>query len=203
MNIRRIGSGIVGVALLGAGVAVAQTTRPSPRVALSTRPAAAAPATSATSPATRQAGGRGMSADQMLGQMLRPPQPATGGPRVLQPINDAPAMDINSGRNAVQPGAPLVAVLREGTFLPERTGRLTRSPDGAQAEFTFDADGRALRDPPLVILPSLKLVAMENAVSGSNRDLKFRVSGTITEYRGRNYILLEKVVVIPEAGQQF
>ena len=42
-----------------------------------------------------------------------------------------------------------------------------------------------------------------NAVSGASRDLKFRVSGTITEYRGRNYILLEKIVVIPDASQQF
>lgn len=203
MDIRRIGSGIVAVTTLGVGMAVAQTTRAPARAAPSTRPAATSPATSATSPTSRPANVREMSADQVLGQMLRPPQPASGGPRVLQPLNTAPLPDRTTGPYAVQPGAPLVAVLREGTFLPERTGRLTRSPDGTQAEFTFDADGRALRDPPLVILPSLKLVAMENAVSGSNRDLKFRVSGTITEYRGRNYILLEKVVVIPEAGQQF
>ena len=146
-----------------------------------------------------------MSADQMLGQMLRPPGGGAGGggTRVLQPQNDPPAVDRTSGGGAVLPGAPQVAVMREGTFLPERVGRLTRSPDGSQAEFTFDSDGRALRDPPLVILPSLKLMAMENAVAGSSRDLKFRISGTITEYRGRNYILLEKVVVIPDPAQQF
>jgi hypothetical protein len=44
---------------------------------------------------------------------------------------------------------------------------------------------------------------MEDAVRSSSRDLRFRVTGMITEYRGRNYILLEKVTVIPDATQQF
>ena len=45
---------------------------------------------------------------------------------------------------------------------------------------------------------------IENAITGSNRgDLRFRVSGTITEFRGRNYVLLEKVTVEPELRQPF
>ena len=85
----------------------------------------------------------------------------------------------------------------------DRTGRLTRSPDGQLMEFTFDSDGQSLQDPPMVILPNLKLMAMENAVSGSSRDLRFRITGQVTEYKGRNYILLEKVVVVPDVTQQF
>lgn len=204
MDIRRIGTGIGCVVALGVGAAaLAQSTGPAGRAPASNAPTK--PATSSatsTSPATRPASPRELSGDQMLGQMLRPP-PKPGGPKVLQPMTDPPAADRTSGAGAVMPGAPQVAVMREGTFLPERTGRLTRSPDGSQAEFTLDADGRALRDPPLVILPSLKLMAMENAVNSSNRDLKFRVSGTITEYRGRNYILLDKVFVMPDVQQQF
>ncbi|MGH7214409.1 MAG: hypothetical protein ACREIT_06570, partial [Tepidisphaeraceae bacterium] len=95
------------------------------------------------------------------------------------------------------------AVMREGTFLVDRTGRLTRSADGQQMEFTFDADGKSLRDPPVIILPNLKLMAMEDAVSGSSRDLRFRITGVVTEYRGRNYVMLEKVVVVPDVTQQF
>jgi hypothetical protein len=60
-----------------------------------------------------------------------------------------------------------------------------------------------MKDPPLVVLPNLKLMAMENAVTGSSRDLRFRISGTVTEYKGRNYILLDKVVVVPDLDQQF
>jgi hypothetical protein len=70
-------------------------------------------------------------------------------------------------------------------------------------EFSFEADGETLRDPPLIVLPNLKLMAMENAVQASRRDLRFRITGMVTEYRGRNYILLEKVVVVPDTVQQF
>jgi hypothetical protein len=102
------------------------------------------------------------------------------------------------------PAAPVVTVLREGTFLVDRVGRLSRSKDGSQAEFAFDSDGTALQDPPVVIIPNLKLQQMEDAVGGNTiRDLRFRVSGMVTEYRGRNYILLEKVVVVPDILEKF
>ncbi len=94
-------------------------------------------------------------------------------------------------------------MLREGSYLVDRVGRLNRTSDGSQAEFTFDSDGKTMKDPPVLILPNLKLMAMENAVTSANRDLRFRVTGMVTEYRGRNYVLLEKVVVVPDPTQQF
>ncbi len=141
-------------------------------------------------------------ADQLLSRMLQPAS-GNGNPSPLQPIAHPPAADATSGSGAVAPGAPTVTVMREGSFIVDRTGRLTRSADGQQMEFTFDADGVALKDPPLVILPNLKLMTMENAVSSSNKDLRFRVTGMVTEYRGRNYLLLDKAVVIPDVVQQF
>jgi hypothetical protein len=60
-----------------------------------------------------------------------------------------------------------------------------------------------MQDPPVVILPNLKLMGMEQAVKNSSRDLKFSITGMVTEYNGRNYVLLEKVVVVPDAQQQF
>jgi hypothetical protein len=44
---------------------------------------------------------------------------------------------------------------------------------------------------------------METAVSEGAKDIRFKVTGLVTEYKGRNYILLEKVVVVPDAVQQF
>jgi hypothetical protein len=173
------------VALSSAAPAAPQ--QPKPTTQPTTRPT--------TSPA------RALTADEMLSQMLRPPPSATGE-RVLQAPADPPLLDKRSGKGAVIPNAPAVSVMREGTFLVDRTGRLTKAADGT-AEFSFESDGRALRDPPVVILPSLKLVAMEEAVKGANRDLRFRISGMVTEYRGRNYVLLEKVLVVPEVTQQF
>lgn len=140
-------------------------------------------------------------ADQVLDQMLRPPP--GGAVQSLQPVPNPPASDKTSGPAAVAPAAPALTVLREGTFLVDRVGRLTRSADGQSWEFTFESDGRAMQDPPVIILPNLKLMAMEQAVKSSNRDLRFRITGMVTEYNSRNYVLLEKVVVVPETTSQF
>lgn len=162
---------ILSLLSLCAASGMAQTTRPATR-----------PATTAPSP------------EQMFNKMLKP---ARSTERTLVPSPGPPATDKTSGAGAVAPGAPAVTVLREGTYLVDRTGRLSHSADGQQAEFIFDSDGQALRDPPVILLPNLKLMTMENAVSAS-RDMRFRITGMVTEYRGRNYVLLDKVVVVEE-----
>jgi hypothetical protein len=138
-------------------------------------------------------------AEQMMNQMLE----SGGGAKALPSATKGSMVDGTTGKDAVAPGAPTMNVLREGTFIVKRVGRLTRSADGQQMEFTFDADRKAMKDPPVVILPNLKLMQMENAIAGSSRDLRFRVSGVVTEYRGRNYVLLDQVVVVPDVDQQF
>ncbi len=114
-----------------------------------------------------------------------------------------PGVDISSGKAAVAPGAPTLTLVREGTHLINRSGRLNHSPDGQQAIFTFDADGKTMADPPMIIVPNLKLQSMEAAVTNKSADIHFRVSGTVTEYKGRNYILLDKAVVMADVEQQF
>lgn len=152
----------------------------------------------AAGPATQPS--KPIPADQMLSRMLRPQTDPT---KPLAPTTAPPSIDKTSGSGAIAPGAPAQTVMREGSYLVDRIGRMTRSADGQQLEFTFDADGKALKDPPVVLLPNLKLMAMETAVKGSTRDLRFRITGVVTEYNGRNYVLLEKVVVVTDAGQQF
>jgi len=159
-----------------------------------------APATAPATAPTTEPAARSLTAEQMFSRMLRP-SPSVARP--LQPTPDGPAPDKTSGVGAVAPGAPTLNVLREGTYLVDRVGRLNRTSDGSQAEFTFDSDGKTMKDPPVLILPNLKLMSMENAVSSANRDLRFRITGMVTEYRGRNYVLLEKVVVVPDPTQQF
>jgi hypothetical protein len=138
-------------------------------------------------------------ADQMLNQMLE----SGPGAKALPSAVKAPMTDGTTGKAAVAPGAPTLNVMREGTFIVKRVGRLTHSADGQQMEITFDADRKTMKDPPVVILPNLKLMQMENAIAGSSRDLRFRVSGVVTEYKGRNYVLLDQVVVVPDIDQQF
>jgi hypothetical protein len=154
-----------------------------------------------TTQPTTEPSNRTKSADQLLSQLLRPGNPSAARP--LQAIPDGQGFDAGSGRGSVAPNAPTLHLLREGTYLVDRVGRLNRTDDGTAAQLTFDSDGKAMQDPPVLILPNLKLMAMENAVSSTNRDLRFRITGVVTEYRGHNYVLLEKVVVVPDATQQF
>jgi hypothetical protein len=159
-------------------------------LAQTTQPTSSASTTTAVAP----------TAEQVRNQLLAPP---ADDARQLPPATAGPMTDATSGRGAVAPASPTINTLREGTFIVNRVGRLKRSADGQQQEFAFDADGKTMRDAPVVILPNLKLMQMENAVTASSRDLRFRVSGVVTEYKGRNYVLLDKVVVVPDVDQQF
>jgi hypothetical protein len=195
---------LAAIALAGAGwmtLAHGADEHASPPAKPATKPKTAAdkPASPTTKPSKE------LSADEMLNQMLKSPD-KSGGARPLAPLPEAKdgGPDKTSGKGAVAPSAPVVNVLREGTFLVDRLGRLSRSKDGSQAEFVFESDGTSLQDPPVLILPNLKLMQMEDATTGNSiRDLRFRVSGTVTEYRGRNYILMDKVVVVPEILDRF
>jgi hypothetical protein len=174
------------IILLGASVLLADPTSP-------------APAGAASRPSDSSATTQPLSPDQMLSQMLKP----TGREGRPLPPPEAPAIDRKSGSGALAPAAQSQTVLREGTDIVNRIGRLQKSADGQQPEFLFDSDGKALRDPPMVLLPNLKLMAIETATMGQSRELRFRVSGVVTEYHGRNYLLLDKAVVVEEAHDQF
>ena len=177
----------------------AQTTRPATADAPAANEPAAVPAAAQSGSTTRP---NGKSAEEMLNQLLKP----TGeSAKPLAPTT-APAggtVDATSGAAAVAPGAPVVTVMREGTDLVNRVGRLTRSADGNGWEFTFESDGRTMLDPPVIILPNLTLMLMENNAAGASRDVRFRITGEVTEYRGRNYVLLRKASVVSDAEKQF
>lgn len=185
--------GITGV-VLAAGLSMLTLGAGAPAPA--TRPAAAG---AAAAPATRPAADPASSSpDLMLKQLLsgNRPKPA------LEPVEFERERRPDAATRPVAPpragDAESFAVIREGTYLVDRVGRLTRTPEGQQ-ELTLEADGSGLKDPPLILLPNQKLMLMERYVRNSSRDLKFRITGMVTEYHGRNYILLEKMVVV-DAG---
>jgi pyruvate/2-oxoglutarate dehydrogenase complex dihydrolipoamide acyltransferase (E2) component len=158
---------------------------------------ATAPAT-APAPASRPASQP--SPDAVLGEMLKPRR--TGTERELNPT-EPPAVDKTTGPGSVAPRAPVLTVLREGTPIVNRVGRVNIGADGAPSEFVFESDGQALRDPPMLLIPNLRLVLMEDTARNNTREPRFRVSGVVTEYRGRNYLLLDKVTVTSQATQQY
>jgi hypothetical protein len=169
--------------LLSASVGYAQTTRPDDSA-------------STTAPAPQQP----PSADQLLNQMLQ--STANDKSTAIAP-QAAPVQKTATLSSAIAPGGAVIGLLREGSDVVDRVGRLQKSPDGLQQDFVFESDGKTLGDPPMGILPNLKLMQMEEASNTVSRDLRFRITGTVTEYRGRNYILLEKVVVVPDKNQDF
>ena len=157
-------------------------------------------------PATRPSGAttapndmRFMSSDQVFDQMLKP---TTRPSKQLAPLPEQPVRDVKSSSGAVKPNAPPVVLMREGTMIVDRLGRISHTENG-QAEFTFESDGKALRDPPMLLMPNLMLNQIEDQITAWNRDLKLRVTGVVYEYKGRNYLLLEKVIVPLDVTQQF
>lgn len=148
-------------------------------------------------PTTRPAtDGGGVDAEKMLDQLLRT---QAGGAKPIQPMApETDKIDVGSSKNAVAPKAPSVALKREGDIISRRDGRVQRTADDQGWEFHFESDGKSLQDPPMLLLPNLRLTMIENSLHDSNRDLRFTVTGTITEYHGRNYLLVEKFTVVPD-----
>ena len=138
-----------------------------------------------------------VSADQMLSDMLT----ADNRDPDLPPAVPAAETDVVTGSGSLAPQAPVLTVLRERSQIFDRIARLSHSPDGQHEQLTLDSDGTTMEDPPLLVLPNLKLAALEGA--SADRNARFRVTGSITEYRGRNYILLQKVVVMADSDRQF
>ena len=187
-----------GAPSVGAGAAVVgSTTQPVGAAATQPINISATQPLVTTPPSTTRPTNR--SAEETLRQMLQPQGEAA---RPLQPIPDAPpAVDATSGDAAVAPGGTPTKVTREGTLLLDRVGRLTRSDDGKTFEFTIDSDGRRMADAPMILLPNRRLQQLEDRVQNSYRDLKIRASGEVMEYRGRNYLLLQRWSVVPEVVQ--
>ena len=167
---------------------LAQTPPTSPPLPPATRPA--------LSPIQQQ---QQRSAEEMLRQML---QPSTQAAQPLKPLPDEPVpADITGGPNAVAPSATTQPLMIEGSLVLDRVGRLTRGAVPGTWQFTFDSDGRNLTDAPLILLPNKNLSKLEDLWNNSYRDMRLRVSGEVTEYRGRNYLLLQRWVQVPDVVQ--
>ncbi len=84
-------------------------------------------------------------------------------------------------------------LLPEGSLIVNRRGRLIRT--SGQWLFAFESDGRTMSDPPIVLLPNSWLEKMEADVAASPDPIIFRIGGEVTTYRGKNHLLLRKVLV--------
>ena len=106
--------------------------------------------------------------------------PATRPSSVLEPVKEG----------TTQPATP-DAQYREGTFLIEQTGRLTHNKKG-EAIFTFEKGGR---NQQLTVMANSNLARMEDSAASAGGSQTFKVTGMMTEYRGKNYLLVDRVVM--------
>ena len=79
--------------------------------------------------------------------------------------------------------------LREGTMLVNQVGYFRVS--GNRVVF-HRAEGRGR----FVALENLNLDRVSNAIAENPTHLEWNVSGTITEYRGANYLLIERAILM-------
>ena len=84
---------------------------------------------------------------------------------------------------------PLLTGLKEGTYLADRLGQFAYNPLGPYSYFYFYQAGHKVE---IELLPDRALMAIEQA-SFWDDHLRFRVSGTVTSYNGRNYLLVQRV----------
>lgn len=81
------------------------------------------------------------------------------------------------------------AAVKEDTMLVSRTGRFVRL--GPAGEFVLDGFGRNVSEQSFVLLPCRTLEQVEQQHRQSLERLRFRVSGVLTTFRGRTFLLLQ------------
>ena len=98
-----------------------------------------------------------------------------------------------SSRTATPPdeaGAGARGLKRDGQYINGVAGRLER--DGAWWTFVFESDSPETPQPPMRLLPNQKLENMTRAQEASTEGIVFEVSGELTLFGSRNYLLVRK-----------
>jgi hypothetical protein len=126
----------------------------------------------------------------------KPSAPGAPGSAPDAIIRDLETAAGNRGKSGAAGAAPTTGsspsgasrLLREGSFVASRTGRVTRAASGDWL-FTFDGDAKGAGEPPMVLMPCLNLMAMERTLERSGESTNFTVSGQVYVYKGRNHLL--------------
>lgn len=86
-------------------------------------------------------------------------------------------------------GENLAARVRPAGFMTARRGRIVRA-SGGEPTFVFDSGAAGdVPEPPMTLLPCANLAAIESISERLGESATFTVSGQVTVYKGRNYLL--------------
>jgi len=117
---------------------------------------------------------------------------------VVEPARPA-APTLAPGAKVVDPGKG--RLVREGTFIVSRSGRVVRSAAGDWL-FAFDSDpnSRAGSEPTMALMPCEKLMALERIAEKHGEGITYTMSGQVFVYHGRNYLLPANYTVNRPSG---
>ena len=148
-----------------------------------------------------------------LGQDAEPSDPdeRLADPAVgLGPIEPAGSEEFEAPAATGLPGIelpsfrpPRAMLVREGAFLTDRRGYVHLLGEDASdgMVFVFDEDAAGRAEPPMLLMPNLRLMELRSIVESRAEALTFEVNGEVFVYRGRNYLLLDFFrIVRPGSG---
>jgi hypothetical protein len=121
------------------------------------------------------------------------PQPAVIVPRIIVTPSTTPTLE------PVRPNLPPIAaqdlsltsnppLLREGAFISGARCQLVKGKSGRWYAI-FDADGSGRTIPPMIVLENANLAAMERVAGREPTGTRVKISGRVTVYRDRNFLL--------------
>jgi hypothetical protein len=173
------------IILLTAIAAVALVALSLPAETTETTPAAA------TAPATRPADVTDeATADAVIRALLEA--------RVKRPLLPRAVSTAPSSQPATVAPKSIIRPLPmpPGAMIVDRVGRLVREEGGGWWALHFESEKKVLYEAPIRLLPNRLLEEMEQAqAKGAKAGVKFIVSGEVTEYRGRRYLLIRKMLI--------
>lgn len=131
--------------------------------------------------------------DEIDGDDIEPPAAPGSAEAILRDLDRAVGPVVHSPRNPAADaddanGGAENRLAAPGTMVQWRHGWLVREPGGAWS-FVFAADASGLGDPPMILLPCRMLEDLERHAMRSSPDQPLLVSGRVTRYHGRNYLL--------------
>lgn len=124
--------------------------------------------------------------------------------RSENPLIKADASTEEQGGVVVMEGDDVLAggkkkLLREGSFVVSRRGRLSRTGGGTNWLFVFESDN-GVTDPPMYLLPCRKLEVMEKIYGEYGDAAVFVMTGQVFVYHGANYLMPTVMTQAPNRG---
>jgi hypothetical protein len=163
---------------------------PAPRA----KPAEKPPAKATTQP--DKSGEAPPSSEDILNQLLKDKP----GKPIIPEIESVQDVPVKAPSVAPAPKEKTLPVGR-GNMVVDRIVTLLPVGVGKWMQVSFVSDN-TLREPPMRLLPCTKLTQAEAlAASGAGKSVRLRVTGEITVYKGRRYLLLRKLLVERDMGQ--